>query len=210
VRIHLLIVRCSRLIDVLAQTWTNKVSREPGAQFPAEKGRYHLYVGLFCPCEFPNAPDGCPVDHAYCLVAHRTLILLKLKGISEDIISTSVVHWFKGIPGTSDALIHYLRALITRLDENGVFPGWHFATEEEQAATPGCTPDHLYGSYWLSEIYRKANPEYDGKYTVPVLWDKKTETIVNNESLEIMRLLSTEFDEYVFCMRILERVGLMI
>jgi glutathionyl-hydroquinone reductase len=167
-------------------------------------------LACFAPVSSENAPDGCPVDHVYCLVAHRTLILLKLKGISEDIISTSVVHWFKGIPGTFDILIYYLRALITRLDENGVFPGWHFATEEEQATTPGCTPDHLYGSYWFSEIYRKANSEYDGKYTVPVLWDKKTETIVNNESLEIMRMLSTEFDEYVCFRCIFEKVGLTI
>jgi glutathionyl-hydroquinone reductase len=130
-------------------------------------------------------------------VAQRALILLKLKGITEDIISTSIVHWFKGVPGAPLPPVFCSTCLISCADDQGVFPGWHFATEEERQETPGCTPDHLYGSHWLSEIYRKADPQYKGKFTVPVLWDKKTETIVNNESLDIMRMLSKEFDECV-------------
>lgn len=72
--------------------------------------------------------------------------------------------------------------------------GWRFTTPDK---VPGATPDHLYGSKQLREIYFKANPEYEGRFTVPVLWDKKTETIVNNESSEIIRILYTEFDQFV-------------
>ena len=48
----------------------------------------------------------------------------------------------------------------------------------------------------LYEIYIKADPNYTGRVTVPTLWDRKTQTIVNNESAEIIRMLNTEFDEF--------------
>ncbi|KAF9198635.1 hypothetical protein BGZ59_004479, partial [Podila verticillata] len=47
------------------------------------------------------------------------------------------------------------------------------------------------------ELYLKANPKYEDCVTVPVLWDKKTETIVNNESTEIIRILNTTFDKFI-------------
>lgn len=48
----------------------------------------------------------------------------------------------------------------------------------------------------LHEIYIKADPDYTGRVTVPTLWDRKTQTIVNNESAEIIRMLNSEFDEF--------------
>jgi putative glutathione S-transferase len=65
--------------------------------------------------------------------------------------------------------------------------GWHFGNE------PGSIPDTVNQAQYLQEIYLKAKPNYTGRVTVPVLWDKQTQTIVNNESREIMRMFDTEF-----------------
>lgn len=61
---------------------------------------------------------------------------------------------------------------------------------------PGATEDHLYGSSYLYEIYQRADRSFDGLVTVPVLWDKKRETIVNNESSEIIRMFNSAFNAY--------------
>lgn len=58
---------------------------------------------------------------------------------------------------------------------------------------PGATEDHLYGYDYLYQVYLKAKDDYTGQITVPVLWDKKTEIIVNNESSEIIRMFNDGF-----------------
>ena len=65
--------------------------------------------------------------------------------------------------------------------------GWGFSNDSE------CIPDSVNQAQYLQDIYRKADPHYTGRITVPVLWDKQTQTIVNNESREIIRMLDTEF-----------------
>jgi len=100
-----------------------------------------------------------------CPWAHRTLLVRALKGL-EDPITVDVVDPFR--------------------DEDG----WQFTPEKD-----GCTQDSLYGSDYLRELYVKADPEATCRVTVPVLWDTETETIVNNESREILRMLNTEFEE---------------
>lgn len=62
--------------------------------------------------------------------------------------------------------------------------GWEFTTAEP-----------LYGKRYLYELYLQANPHYEGRVTVPVLWDKHSHSIVNNESAEIIRILNTAFNE---------------
>ncbi|CCM76583.1 glutathione S-transferase family protein [Rhizobium mesoamericanum] len=66
--------------------------------------------------------------------------------------------------------------------------GWEFNVGD------GATGDHLFGFQTLSEIYVKADPHYSGRVTVPVLWDRKTDTIVNNESSEIIRMFNSAFN----------------
>lgn len=66
--------------------------------------------------------------------------------------------------------------------------GWEFKGED------GGTSDHLFGSNYLWQIYTKADPQYSGRVTVPVLWDKQRQTIVSNESAEIIRMFNSAFD----------------
>ena len=100
-----------------------------------------------------------------CPWAHRTLIYRSLKGL-EDMIPVSAVHWF--------------------MAENG----WTF--ERDQT---GIVADKLLGLDFAYQIYQKADPEYSGRVTVPILWDSKTETIVSNESAEIIRMFNSAFDD---------------
>ncbi|QKQ72207.1 glutathione S-transferase family protein [Nostoc sp. TCL240-02] len=67
--------------------------------------------------------------------------------------------------------------------------GWSFSAPLE------VIPDSVSHAQYLSEIYLKAAPKYTGRVTVPVLWDRQTQTIVNNESREIMRMFDVEFEE---------------
>lgn len=66
--------------------------------------------------------------------------------------------------------------------------GWHFEPD-----TAYC--DELFGHQYLREIYLKAQPDYSGRVSVPVLWDKKSHTIVSNDSAEIMRMLDLAFND---------------
>ncbi len=100
-----------------------------------------------------------------CPWAHRTLIFRALKGLNDH-ISVSVVH-----PDMLD-------------------DGWSL-----QDDYPGATGDTLYGKPFLRDIYVKADPEVSGRVTVPILWDKQRETIVSNESSEIIRMFNTAFND---------------
>jgi len=98
-----------------------------------------------------------------CPWAHRTLLVRALMGL-EDAIGVSVVDPYR--------------------DDDG----WQFTPEKA-----GCTPDKLHDSDYLRELYVEADPEATCRVTVPVLWDTTEETIVNNESREIIRMLTTGF-----------------
>ena len=63
--------------------------------------------------------------------------------------------------------------------------GWTFAA-----------PDPLTGALYVHQIYQRAEPKYSGRASVPVLWDKETNTIVNNESSEIIRMFNREFRDF--------------
>ena len=120
------------------------VTADGSSGFPAEAGRYHLYVSLACPW------------------ASRAVIYRRLKGL-EDVISMTVVDPVR--------------------DERG----WRFTPEE---------PDPINGFEFLSEAYLLTDPDFEGRVTVPVLWDKETDRAVNNESSEIIRMLNSEFNAF--------------
>lgn len=126
-----------------AAQFRNWISADGNAEFPAQSGRYHLYVSYACPW------------------AHRTLIFRKLKGLEEH-ISVSAVH--------------------PLMLENG----WEFGDDE--------LADPLYQNDYLYQLYLRADPNYSGRVTVPVLWDKEKQTIVSNESAEIIRMFNSAFD----------------
>lgn len=67
-------------------------------------------------------------------------------------------------------------------DEGWSFGGW-----------PGCGEEPLFGARYLRELYTRAQPRYTGRVTVPTLWDKRTRTVVNNESRELLRMVTTAF-----------------
>lgn len=98
-------------------------------------------------------------------------------------------------PWAHRALIYRkLKGLEAHIDVSVVAPdmlenGWEFAD------FPDATGDKLFGFDYMHQVYTKADPKITTRVTVPVLWDKETETIVNNESAEIIRIFNTAFDE---------------
>ncbi|MGD9862141.1 MAG: glutathione S-transferase family protein [Pseudodonghicola sp.] len=99
-----------------------------------------------------------------CPRAHRAQIYRRHKGL-EPHIGVSAEH--------PDMLSH----------------GWTFETDDH-----GATGDRLYGLDYAHQLYTRAKPDYSGRVTVPILWDKQTETIVSNESSEIIRMFNSAFD----------------
>jgi len=99
-----------------------------------------------------------------CPWAHRALIFRQLKDLTDH-IGVSAVH------------------------PDMLGDGWSFATDFD-----GATGDRLYDLPFARDIYTKADPKFTGRVTVPILWDKKQETIVSNESSEIIRMFNSAFD----------------
>jgi len=146
---------------------------DPSAKFPAEKDRYHLYVAYACPW------------------AHRTLITRALKGL-QDSISVTVVHptWQKTRPGKDEHTGWVFgdpngEPLKNSEGNGGPFP----------AAFENNDPDPFVNAKSIRDVYEAADDQ-DGKYSVPILWDKKQSTIVSNESSEIIRMLNSEFNAF--------------
>lgn len=104
-----------------------------------------------------------------CPWASRCYMVLSMKGLL-DAIPVVVVHHFMG--------------------ENG----WAFVRDGDEDVPPLCAPEpHGFGS--IRDLYFKADSDYSGRFTVPVLWDTKSETIVNNESSELIVMLHDFADE---------------
>lgn len=90
-------------------------------------------------------------------------------------------------------ILRRLKGLESVIDVSVVDPymgewGWSFSD------APGTVADPLYGLSHLFELYQKAVPDYTGRVTTPTLWDRKHETIVSNESTDILRMFNSAFD----------------
>jgi glutathionyl-hydroquinone reductase len=158
------------LVDgVWTTTWYD--TKSTGGKFVRKPASFRNWVtatGEAGPSGEPGYKAESGRYHLYvsyaCPWAHRTLIFRQLKGL-QDHISVSVVH-------------------PEMLDE-----GWTFTGDDH-----GATGDHLFALDYLREIYQKADPTVTTRVTVPVLWDKKTGSIVSNESSEIIRMFNSAFD----------------
>lgn len=130
-------------------------------------GRYHLYISYACPW------------------ANRCLAVLRMKGL-EDCIGVTVTHpvWQKTKP----------------LDADDKHFGWAFYDSSSGVplrnpsglgsfAPEGCSPDPVNGAAFVRDLYELSNDTHK-KFSVPVLWDTQTKSIVNNESAEIVRMFN--------------------
>jgi len=138
-------------------------------RFVRQASRYHNWVtpdGAPGPSGEGGFPAAAGRYHLYVSLAcpwAHRTLIFRKLKRLEDIISVSVVDPIMGAEG------------------------WVFSD------APGTIPDTVEGRQRLSEIYLLANPDYTGRVTVPVLWDKERRTIVSNESSEIIRMLNSAF-----------------
>ena len=146
---------------------------KPGTRFEPDAGRYHLHISLACPW------------------ASGVLTALYIKGL-EHVISHSVVHpvWGKTKPDNDK-------------DEHC---GWVYRAPGDESMTnslghgcypcdDGLVPDHFTLAKTIRDVYEMAGDPH-GPFTTPVLYDLKEGTIVNNESMDIMRLLNSAFYQH--------------
>jgi len=150
----------------------------PKAEFPEEEGNdgsferqkdaFTDWVRDDPAADFPAEADR---YHLYvslaCPWAHRTIVMRRLLGL-EDIIGMTVVDPIR--------------------DEKG----WRFVDDVSR-----CEPDPVNGFQYLSEAYKASMNNYDGRVTVPVLWDKRSNRIVSNDDDDIMRMFNRSFDSLI-------------
>ncbi|OBZ67651.1 Glutathione S-transferase omega-like 2 [Grifola frondosa] len=151
--------------DVAGQSDITKMKPEEDGSFKRRASSFRRFIKKGGEFEPEKGRYHLYVSYA-CPWATRTLITRVLKGL-ENFIDVSIVSPHMGCDG------------------------WPFANVD---AFPGATTDPLHNAEHVKDLYLRADPEYDGRFTVPVLWDKKTGTIVNNESSEIIRMFNSAFN----------------
>ncbi|NRB04967.1 MAG: glutathione S-transferase family protein [Rhodobacteraceae bacterium] len=153
--------------------WTDKWydTKSTGGKFKRSEAKFRNWItadGSAGPSGEGGFPAASGRYHLYvsyaCPWAHRTLIFRQLKDLTAH-IDISAVH--------PDMLTD----------------GWTFEQDDQ-----GATGDQLYGLPFARDIYTKADPQFSGRVTVPILWDKERETIVSNESSEIIRMFNSAFN----------------
>ncbi|XWX00875.1 hypothetical protein V2A60_008898 [Cordyceps javanica] len=147
---------------------------DKSGEFKRQVSSFRDHISREAGAKYPPEKDRYHLFVSYaCPWAHRTLIARKLKGL-DKFITFSVVHWHLGDKG------------------------WRFVTKDEKEPGDNVIPDPIAGHEaftHLREVYYESDADFSGRFTVPVLYDKKTKQIVNNESSEILRIFGSEFDD---------------
>ncbi|WP_153916270.1 glutathione S-transferase family protein [Shewanella sp. TC10] len=155
-------------------------TKENGGKFQREDAQLRNWItedGL----AGPNGLAGFKAEsgryHLYvslaCPWAHRTLIFRELKQLTEHIS-------------------------VTVVEPHMLSNGWEFKGPNQSKsalAIDGAQVDPLFAKDFMYQIYQQAKPDYNGRVTVPVLWDKQQNTIVSNESSEIIRMFNSAFNK---------------
>jgi glutathionyl-hydroquinone reductase len=140
------------------------ISNDGSTSYPAVAGRYHLYVSLACPW------------------ASRTIIVRKLKGL-EDAIGMTVVDPIRDAEGWA----------FRDPDPPGGTRSVASGKKDDTEVVPPST-DPINAFHYLSEAYKATDPKFGGRVTVPVLWDKQTNKIVNNCEDDICPMFNSAFN----------------
>jgi putative glutathione S-transferase len=140
-------------------------TKNTGGRFVRSTSQFRNFINANDKSEFKAEPGRYHLYVSYACPWAHRTLIFRALKGLESIISLSVVHWL--------------------MRENG----WTFTP------AAGVIPDSINQAEYLHQIYTKANPNYSGRVTVPVLWDKHTQTIVNNESAEIIRMFNSAFDQ---------------
>lgn len=139
-------------------------TKSTGGRFVRKESQFRHWITKDGKDGFPAETNRYHLYVSYACPWAHRTLIFRAIKQLEEMISVSVVHWFMG--------------------ENG----WTFEPGE------GVIADPIHESKYLYEVYTKADEKYTGRVTVPILWDKKTNTIVNNESSEIIRMFNSAFD----------------
>ncbi|KAJ4153417.1 hypothetical protein LMH87_009904 [Akanthomyces muscarius] len=152
--------------------WVDRSDKS--GEFKRQVSSFRDHISREAGAKYPPEKDRYHLFVSYaCPWAHRTLIARQLKGL-DKFITFSVVHWHLGEGG------------------------WRFVTKDEKEPGANVIPDPIEGHEaftHLRQVYYESDKDYAGRFTVPVLYDKKTKQIVNNESSEILRIFGSEFDD---------------
>eukprot|EP01135_Chromosphaera_perkinsii_P005604 Nk52_evm18s355 gene=Nk52_evmTU18s355 len=169
----------SGFIGIMSSKTDEQPSKKPklGAWADKDTGEYKRQVSSFRDwVKADGSADFKPEKNRYrlyianaCPWCNRVMIMRALKGL-EDVIPVTLCY-----------------PLMTT-------KSWAFAGAPDYENDPSCKPDPVKGFKYAREIYEAADPNYSARYTLPVLWDTKKNTIVNNESSEICRMLNSEFN----------------
>ena len=159
------------LVDgVWHDTWYD--TKSTGGKFERSQAKFHNWItaeGSAGPSGISGFKAETGRYHMYvsdaCPWAHRALIFRRIKDLSNH-ITISTVH------------------------PDMLSDGWSFEKDEY-----GATGDTLFDLPFARDIYTRADPTFSGRVTVPILWDKQQNTIVSNESSEIIRMFNSAFND---------------